>query len=117
MKVDYLSIHLKTSMIPSRTKHEFFDSFGSHTQLLQLFKYGGKFPYLFFNVMSLSSPALLYSYSKMSRLITNPRPEYLEDSSDQTKQKYPIVSKVVSFFLQIQRILLTFYYTQVTNSA
>jgi hypothetical protein len=34
MKVDYLSIHFKTSTIPSRTKHESFDSFGSHAQLL-----------------------------------------------------------------------------------
>lgn len=34
MKVDYLSIHFKTSMISSRTKHESFDSFGSHAQLL-----------------------------------------------------------------------------------
>lgn len=66
MKVDYPSIHLKISMIPSRTKHEFFDSFGSHTQLLQLLMYGGLFPYLFFNVMSLSSSFLLYSYSKMN---------------------------------------------------
>jgi len=36
MKVDYLSIHFKTSTIPSRTKHESFDSFGSHAQSLQL---------------------------------------------------------------------------------
>lgn len=33
MKVDYLSVHFKTSIIPSRTKHEPFDSFGSHAQL------------------------------------------------------------------------------------
>lgn len=37
MKVDYLSIHFKTLMIPSRTKLESFNSFGSHAQLLQLF--------------------------------------------------------------------------------
>lgn len=37
MKVDYLSIHFKTFMIPSRTKREFFNSFGSHAQLLQFF--------------------------------------------------------------------------------
>jgi len=36
MKVDYLSVHFKTSIIPSRTKHESFDSFGSHAQLFQL---------------------------------------------------------------------------------
>lgn len=35
MKVDYFSIHFKTSIIPSRTKHESFDSFGSHAQLLK----------------------------------------------------------------------------------
>ena len=37
MKVDYLSIHFKTFMIPSRTKLESFDSFGSHAQLLSFF--------------------------------------------------------------------------------
>jgi hypothetical protein len=42
MKVDSLSIHFKTSMISSRTKHESFDSFGSHTQLLM-----GNFPIFF----------------------------------------------------------------------
>ena len=56
MKVDYLSIHFKTSMIPSQTKHESFDSFGSHAQLLL-----GNYT-VFFNVMSLSS--ILWSYSK-----------------------------------------------------
>lgn len=83
MKVDYLSIHFKTSMIPSRTKHESFDSFGSHAQLLMENLH--IFFILIFNVMSLSS--LLCSYSKIwiSKLITNPRPEYSEDSSDQTK--------------------------------
>lgn len=35
MKVDYLSIHFKTSTIPSRTKHESFDSFGSHAQFIE----------------------------------------------------------------------------------
>lgn len=38
MKVDYLSIHFKTSMISSRTKHESFDSFGSHAQSLNLWQ-------------------------------------------------------------------------------
>ena len=36
MKVDYLSVHFKTSIIPSRTEHESFDSFGSHAQLLRV---------------------------------------------------------------------------------
>ena len=36
MKVDYLSIHFKTSIIPSRTKHESFNSFGSDAQFLEL---------------------------------------------------------------------------------
>lgn len=68
MKVDSFSIHFKTSMIPSRTKHESFDSFGSHTQLLQLLITYGELPYLFFlNVMSLSS--LLCSYSKKKKKI------------------------------------------------
>jgi hypothetical protein len=44
MKVDYLSIHFKTSTIPSRTKHESFDSFGSHAQLLLTC---GEFPHFF----------------------------------------------------------------------
>ena len=34
MKVDYLAIKFTTFMISSRTKHESFDSFGSHAQLL-----------------------------------------------------------------------------------
>ncbi|KAL5063829.1 hypothetical protein RYX36_025566 [Vicia faba] len=34
MRVDSLSIHFKMSMISSRTKHESFNSFGSHTQFL-----------------------------------------------------------------------------------
>src|ERR1044072_229269 len=46
----------KMYVMSSGTKHESFDSFGSHTQLLNR-----KFPYLFF-VMSLSS--LLYLYFK-----------------------------------------------------
>ncbi|EYU41120.1 hypothetical protein MIMGU_mgv11b021666mg, partial [Erythranthe guttata] len=32
-----LSVHFKTSIIPSRTKHESFDLFGSHAQLLRTF--------------------------------------------------------------------------------
>lgn len=50
MKVDYLFIHFKTSMIPSRTKHESFDSFGSHAQLLRLIT-SGEFRYLFLKVI------------------------------------------------------------------
>lgn len=79
MKVDYLSIHFKNSMIPSRTKHESFDSFGSHAQY--------KFPYL---DCSCTEP-ILYSFVifqneiKISKEITNPRSKYSEDSSDQTK--------------------------------
>lgn len=37
MKVDYIFIHFKMCMIPSRTKLEFLNSFGSHAQLLQSF--------------------------------------------------------------------------------
>ena len=48
MKVDYLAIKFTIFMISSRTKHESFDSFGSHTQLLM-----GNLP--IFYVMSLSS--------------------------------------------------------------
>ena len=83
MKVDYLSIYFKTSTIPSRTKHEAFKSFGSRAQLLQLFMRNSHF---FLNIMNLSS--LLYSYfifkKKISKRIINPRPEYSEDSSEQT---------------------------------
>ena len=43
----------------------------------------------------------------MLRLITNPRPEYSEDSSDQTKIYN--CQQSCFFFLQIQRILLTLY--------
>lgn len=49
MKVDSISIHFQISMISSRTKHESFDSFGSHAQLLQLRITHGKFKYLFFD--------------------------------------------------------------------
>ena len=44
MKVDYLTINFTTSMISSRTKHESFDSFGSHAQL---FIYGMSIPIAF----------------------------------------------------------------------
>lgn len=66
MKVDSFSIHFKTSMIPSRTKHESFDSFGSHTQLLQLLITYGELPYLFFecNEPILSS---LFIFKKKDR--------------------------------------------------
>lgn len=86
MKVDYLSIHFKTFMIPSRTKLESFNSFGSHVQLLQLFM--ANF-HIFFecNEPILSS---LFIFQKKVSLIKKKkkkRPEYSEDSSDQTKTK------------------------------
>ena len=46
-------------MIPSRTKLESFNSFGSHAQLLQLFM--ENFHILYLNVMNLSSLLCLYS--------------------------------------------------------
>lgn len=61
MKVDYLTINFATSIISSRTKHESFDSFGSHAQLFYLMGIP-----ISFNVMSLSS--LFCSYSKISKL-------------------------------------------------
>lgn len=77
MKVDYLSIHFKTFMIPSRTKLESFNSFGSHVQLLQLFL--ENFHIFFeYNEPILSS---LFIFQKKYR------PEYSEDSSDQPKTK------------------------------
>lgn len=80
MKVDYLSIYFKTSTIPSRTKHESFDSFGSRAQLLQLFMRNS---HIFFEYNEPILPSL-FIFKKISKLITNPRPEYSEDSSDQT---------------------------------
>lgn len=99
MKVDYLYIHFfyfKNSMIPSRTKHESFDSFGSHAQLFLI--YWELIPiYIFFsNVMSLPSPSLLYSYSNISKLITNPRPEYSEDSSDQHRKYIKKLKSIIN---------------------
>jgi hypothetical protein len=79
MKVDYLSVHFKTSIIPSRTKHESFDSFGSHAQLFRVNSHS-----FFMNVMSLSS-----SYhspeNEKKKNESNPKPKYLEDSSDKIK--------------------------------
>lgn len=37
MKLDYISIHFNTFMIPPRTKLESYNLFGSQAQLLQLF--------------------------------------------------------------------------------
>lgn len=100
-------------MIPSRTKHESFDSFGSHAHLFQSFiNYLWAFNSHIFHVMSLSSPAFFYSisiqYIFLSKKITNPRPKYLEDSSDQWKI-YNCQQRCFFFFLQIQRILITLY--------
>lgn len=61
MKVDYLSIHFKTFMIPSRTKLEPFDSFGSHAQLLQFFMVNCHIFFECNDVMSLSSTICSYS--------------------------------------------------------
>lgn len=100
MKVDYLSIHFKNSMIPSRTKHESFDSFGSHAQC--------KFPYFY---CYCNEPILYYLFIfqneiKISKGITNPRSKYSEDSSDQTK----ICNCQQSCLLfLIQEVFLTLY--------
>lgn len=83
MKVDYLSIHFKTSTIPSRTKHEAFKSFGSRAQLLQLFMRNSHF-FFEYNEPILSSLFIFHIQKKISKRIINPRPEYSEDSSEQT---------------------------------
>lgn len=99
MKVDYLSIHFKTSMISSRTKHESFDSFGSHAQLLM----GTSHIFFLCNEPIFSS---LFIFKKeISKLLTNRRPEYSEDSSDQTNN----CQQSCFFFFLIQRILITLY--------
>lgn len=99
MKVDYLSIHFKNSMIPSRTKHESFDSFGSHAQC--------KFPYLV-NVMSLSS--ILLSYSKMKSKYQ--KESLIQDQNIRrtllTKQKICNCQQSCLLFL-IQEVFLTLY--------
>jgi len=46
MKVDYFTMNFKTFMISSQTKHESFNSFGSHAQLLYFLSMG--IPVLFF---------------------------------------------------------------------
>lgn len=83
MKVDYLSIYFKTSTIPSRTKHEAFKSFGSRAQLLQLFMRNSHF-FFEYNEPILSSLFIFHIQKKISKRIINPRPEYSEDSSEQT---------------------------------
>lgn len=84
MKVDYLSIYFKTSTIPSRTKHEAFKSFGSRAQLLQLFMRNSHF-FFEYNEPILSSLFIFHiQKKKISKRIINPRPEYSEDSSEQT---------------------------------
>lgn len=82
MKVDYFFIHFKTFMIPSRTKLESFNSFGSHAQLLQLFM--ANF-HIFFecNEPVLSS---LLIFDKKMETDHKSRLEYLEDSSDPNKK-------------------------------
>lgn len=93
MKVDSLSIHFKMSMISSRTKHESFDSFGSHTQLLI-----GNFPIFLCNEPILSSIFIFFKYLKQFLIYDqNIRRTLL------TKQIY-MSAKL--FFLQIQRILI-----------
>lgn len=56
--------------ISSRTKHESFDSFGSHAQFFILYFMG--IPVSFFNVMSLSSLFLFV----FKHIKTDTRPEY-----------------------------------------
>jgi len=67
MKVDYLAIKFTTFMISSRTKHEPFDSFGSHALfffiLLLLFPY----PFLLSN-----EPILYFLFSVYISIYRNP---------------------------------------------
>lgn len=86
MKVDYLSIHFKTSMISSRTKHESFDSFGSHAQLLM-----GTSHSFFFYVMNLSS---LFIFQKKDRNLLQIQDQNIRRT---LLTKQIIVSKVVFF--------------------
>lgn len=58
MKVDYLSMNLKTFMISSQTKHESFDSFGSHAQLFYFLSMG--IPIFFFEC---NEPTLSFFFS------------------------------------------------------
>lgn len=64
MKVDYLSIHFKTFMIPSRTKLESFDSFGSHAQLLPFFMVN-------FHIFFECNEPILYFFCSYSNKIGN----------------------------------------------
>jgi hypothetical protein len=105
MKVDYLSIYFKTSTIPSRTKHEAFKSFGSRAQLLQLFMRNSHF-FFEYNEPILSSLFIFHIQKKISKRIINPRPEYSEDSSEQTNN---CQQRCFFFFFQIQRIFLNLY--------
>lgn len=98
MKVDYLSIHFKTSMISSRTKHESFDSFGSHAQLLM----GTSHIFFFCNEPIFSS---LFIFKKKYRNLLLIQDQNIRKT---LLTKQIIVSKVV-FFFQIQRILITLY--------
>ena len=67
MKVDYLSINFKTSIIPSRTKHESFDSFGSHAQLLQSLMSNSHMVFFFFECNEPILSSLVVFYSKNSK--------------------------------------------------
>lgn len=79
MKVDFLTMNFTTYIISSRTKHESFDSFGSHAQLFHLFM-GIPVVYIF----SCNEPVLSF-VCIFNDIETHTIPEYLENSSDQTK--------------------------------
>lgn len=98
MKVDYLSIHFKNSMIPSRTKHESFDSFGSHAQC--------KFPYLY----CYCNEPILYSLVIYSTKYQ--KESLIQDQNIRrtllTKQKICNCQQSCLLFL-IQEVFLTLY--------
>lgn len=91
-------------MIPSRTKLESFDSFGSHAHRNS--KWDGKFLISGFEWNEPILSSLLIFQTKLKQ-ITHPRSKDSEDSSD--KKKYVIVSKVVLVFLKIQKRFITLY--------
>ena len=97
-------------MIPSRTKHESFDSFGSHAHLFQSIIYETSLP-IFFMQWACPLPSFfiqfifnIYFYRKRSPIQDKNIRRILL-----TNEKLIIVSKVVSFFLEIQRILIILY--------
>ncbi|PIA34347.1 hypothetical protein AQUCO_03800146v1 [Aquilegia coerulea] len=65
-------------MISSRTKHESFNSFGSHAHLL------AGLPISLFYLWNEHILSSLFGFP-IWKGIVDPRPEYSEDSSDQTK--------------------------------